>query len=119
MAVRENDKKQTIEFLADEVCKSILTLGEGDEASIAQLVGACYRERGYEFKHIDIYHGYVWTKDGGATFAIEDSDQFDVLDLVTEKLSGQRVLDFSKYEGMVVGLPYNLHFTVRMADGTF
>jgi len=55
-------------------------------------------------------------KDGGATFAIEDSDQFDVLDQVTKMLDGQRVLDFSQYDGMIVGLPYNLKFTVRTVN---
>ena len=29
-----------------------------------------------------------------------------------------RKLDFSKYDDMVVGLPYNLHFTVREVNGT-
>lgn len=119
MARREGNKKQTIEQLSERVASAILELPVGDEASIAQLVGAWYSEQGYEFMHIDVNHGYVWTKDGGATFAIEDSEQFDVLDRVTKKLDGQRVLDFSKYDGIVVGLPYNLHFTVRAVTDTF
>lgn len=116
MARREGNKKQMIELLAERVTAAILELPLGSEASIAQLVGAWYSGQGYEFKHIDVNHGYVWTKDGGATFAIEDSDQFDVLDQVTKMLDGQRVMDFSKYDGMVVGLPYNLHFTVWAAN---
>lgn len=116
MARREGNKKQTIEQLAERITAAILELLVGNEASIAQFIGAWYSGQGYEFKHINVNHGYVWTKDGGATFAIEDSDQFDVLDQVTKKLDGQRILDFSKYDDMVVGLPYNLHFTVRAAN---
>ena len=118
MAHREGNKSQIIKELSKTVAEAITELREGDEASIAQLVGEWYRGQGYEFKHIDIHHGYVWTKDGGATFALEDSDQFDILNQVTIMLEGKRKLDFSKYDGMVVGLPYNLHFTVREVNGT-
>ena len=116
MARREGNKKQTVKQLAERVAAAILDLPVGREASIAQLVGAWYSGQGYECKHIDVNHGYVWTKDGGATFAIEGGDQFDVLDQATKMLDGQRVLDFSKYDGRVVGLPYNLHFTVRAVN---
>ena len=119
MAHREENKAQIIKELFRTVVEAIIELKEGDEASIAQLVGEWNRGQGYEFKHIDIHHGYVWTKDGGATFAIEDRDQFDILNQVTDMLKGKRKLDFSKYDGMVVGLPYNLHFIVREVNGIF
>ena len=45
---------------------------DGGEATIAELAGTWYESRGYEFRHIDIDHGYVWTKDGGATYSIEE-----------------------------------------------
>ena len=38
---------------------------------------------------------------------------------LSDMLKGKRKLDFSKYDGMVVGLPYNLHFTIRVVNGTF
>ena len=113
MAQREQNKKKTIDMLTEEVSKVILELSDGDTTSIAQIVGAWYQNHGYEWKHLDIDHGYAWTKDGGTTYALMDFDQFEVLDHVIKKLEGVCVLDFSRYDGMDIGLPYNLHFTVR------
>ena len=113
MARREKNRKQTVNELVEIVARDILELEDGDETSIARLVATWYKSKGYEFKHIDIYHGYVWTKDDGKTFSIEENDLLEVLDLVRKKLEGQCVLDFSRYENMVVGVIYNLHFTVR------
>lgn len=116
MARREQNKGETIEMLTVETAKTILELRDGDTASIAEIVGAWYQSHGYEWKHLDFDHGYVWTKDGGSTYAITDFDLFEVLDQVRRKLEGVCVLDFSKYDGMVVGLPYNLFFTVRKEE---
>ena len=44
---------------------------------------------------------------------MEDSDLFDILDQMTNMLKDKRKLDFSRYDDMFVGLPYNLDFTVR------
>ena len=113
MARREGNRKQILEVLSDEVAKTILELQDGDEMSIAQIVSSWYQSQGYAWKHLDIDHGYVWTKDGGSTYAITDFDQIEVLEIVTKRLEGVCELDFRKYDGMVVGLPYNLFFTVR------
>ncbi len=115
MARRECDREQTIEMLSERVTAAILEMELGGEASIAELAGEWYRSRGYEFRHIGLEHGYVWTRDGGATYAFEDIDLFDVLERVTKKLKGRRVLDFSRYRNLAVGLPYNLQFTVKEA----
>ena len=53
------------------------------------------------------------TGDGGSTFVIDADDLFEVWGKVMDRLEGQCKLDYSKYDNMVVGLPYNLEFTVR------
>lgn len=73
---------------------------DGGEATIAELAGTWYESRGYEFRHIDIDHGYVWTKDGGATYSIEEDDLFDVQERVIRRLKGKRILDFSEHDGL-------------------
>jgi hypothetical protein len=112
MAKRETTKTQVIDRLTEELCDSILNLHIGSKTSIAKLVSRYYTEQGYEFRYIGPEYGHVWTKDGGETFAISDGDLFAVLDRVTKKLKGKRKLDFSEYDDMVVGLPYNLTFTI-------
>ena len=93
MAQREGDRKQIIKELTDAVTKTVLSMEDGGEATIAELAGTWYESRGYEFRHIDIDHGYVWTKDGGATYSIEEDDLFDVQERVIRRLKGKRILD--------------------------
>ena len=116
---KRRDKAQTIQTLSEKTAAAILRLNDGDEACIAQLLDEWYRGQRYEFKHIDIHHGYVWAKDGGATFALKDNDQFDILNQVTNMLEGKRGLDFSKYDSMVVGLLYDLYFTGCKVNDAF
>ena len=72
-----------------------------------------FRALGYESKHLGIDLGYCWTKDGGKTYAIIEMDLFDVQDQVIQNLEGKRTLDYSHYEDMVVGLPFNLRFILK------
>ncbi|MDE5861355.1 MAG: hypothetical protein K2H28_04095 [Ruminococcus sp.] len=112
MPIREKNKQKTIEDLADKVCDKILSLDEGTEISISEIVREIYKKQGYKF--ICLTHcGYVWTKDNGVTFSIKDFDQFEILNIVEDKLQGQVILDFSKHEGLDEGLPYNLDFIIR------
>ena len=115
MAQREGDREQILKELTDAVTSAVLMMEDGGEATIAELAGAWYESRGYEFRHIDINYGFVWTKDGGATYSIEEDDLFDVLDRVTNRLKGKCELDFSAHDGMVEGLPYNLLFKIKTA----
>ena len=116
MAQREGDRKQIIKELTDAVTMAVFAMEDGGEATIAELAGAWYKSCGYEFMHVDIDHGYVWTKDGGATYSIEEDDLFDVQERVIKRLKGKRVLDFSAHDGLVEGLPYNLSFKIRKAE---
>lgn len=113
MAERERSREQILEVLTDAVIEEILSKGEDEETTIAELAGAWYKRRGYEFRQIDLDHGYAWTKDGGATYSLDCSDLFDVLERVTKRLKGRRVLDFSAHDGKVEGLPYNLTFKIK------
>ena len=116
MAQREGDRKQIIKGLIDAVTKAVLAMENGEEATTAELVGTWYKSHGYEFRHVDVDHGYVWTKDGGATYSIEEDDLFDVQERVIRRLKGKRILDFSELDGLVEGLPYNLSFNIRKAE---
>ena len=113
MARREGKKKQILNRLADTLCETILSMEIGSKTSIGRLVNHHYESLGYEPWHLGINLGWGWTKDGGETYVVAGDDLFTVLDLVTEKLEGKRTLDFSEYENMIVGLPYNLDFTVQ------
>ena len=116
MAQREGDRKKIIKGLIDAVTKAVLAMENGGEATTAELVGTWYISHGYEFRHVDVDHGYVWTKDGGATYSIEKDDLFDVQERVIRRLKGKRILDFSEHDGLVEGLLYNLSFKIRKAE---
>ncbi|MDE6729978.1 MAG: hypothetical protein K2J71_04295 [Oscillospiraceae bacterium] len=113
MARREGNKRKIIKNLATQVCNILLLLEEGTETSISKIVAEIYQKQGYQFICRDAGLGYIWTKDGGMTFAIEDFDQFEVLEIVENKLKGQRHLDFSKYDNMDEGYPYHLSFKIK------
>lgn len=116
MSRREKNKKKTVEDLATKVYDKILLLDEGTEISISQIVRKLYEEQGYKFIYLNSCNGYVWTKDGGTKFSIEDYDQFEVLHIVKDKLKGQRILDFSKHDGMNEGMPYNIPFIIKKSE---
>ena len=111
--VREGNKEDTVASVAAKACERIRSLGVGTEISISQIVRGIYLEKGYEFLFADGGHGYVWTKDGCETFSIQDTDQFMILDQVIIGLEEEYCLDFSKYRGLTVGLPYNIPFIIR------
>lgn len=113
MVRREKNKRKTIKELSDKVYEKILLLDEGTEISISEIVDELYKEQGYKCIYLNSRYGWVWTKDDGATFSIKEDDQFEVLDIVEDKLKGQIILDFSKYKGRCVGVPHNLQFIIK------
>ncbi|MDE5885809.1 MAG: hypothetical protein K2H29_12140 [Oscillospiraceae bacterium] len=117
MARREGNQRKIIKNLAIQVCNIILLLEEGTELSISQIVAEIYKEQGYKLIYCDARGEYIWTKDGGITFAIEDFDQFEILEIVENELKGKRDLDFSKHDDMEEGLPYHLEFVIRKNHG--
>ena len=65
--------------------------------------------------HLGPDTGWVWTNDHGKTYALRDMDKMKVLTLVEKQLRSEFKLDFSRYEGLAVGLPYNIQFVIRKA----
>ena len=113
MAKREGSRKEIIERLSATITEKILQMDIGFADSIGHLASEYFRALGYESRHLGIDLGYCWTKDGGKTYAIKEMDLFEVQDLVVRNLEGKRTLDYSHYEDMVVGLPFNLRFIIR------
>lgn len=85
----------------------------GTEISIREAYGKVFGEEGYEW----IRHnrkGWVSSSDGGKTYLIEDMELFSVLEKVEKMMKSEgRVFDFSKWDDMAVGLPYNIEFVIR------
>ncbi len=113
MARREKRKEVVIREVTEMLADWIREMEIGERASINPMVTYHYMQLGYERKHLGIQVGYALTKDGGTTYLLKDTDLFEVMDLLNEKLKGDRRLDFSAYRNMEVGLPYNLTFVVR------
>ena len=113
MAKREGSRKEIIERLSAAITEKILQMDIGSADSIGHLASEYYRALGYESIHLGIDLGYCWTKDGGKTYAIKEMDLFDVQDQVIQNLEGKRTLNYSHYEDMIVGLPFNLRFILE------
>lgn len=113
MAKREGSREEIVEKLSASITEKILQMDIGSQNSIGHLASEYYRALGYESRHLGSDLGYCWTKDGGKTYAIKEMDLFDVQDQVIQNLEGKRTLDYSHYEDMVVGLPFNLRFILE------
>ena len=109
----EKDIKATIEKLSELVSQKILSVKIGTELSISEIVREYYAEQGYVFMDIGNGEGYGWSRDGGKTYVAADNDLFDVMAKSEKLIDGKRYLDFSKYENMAVGLPFNIPFVVK------
>lgn len=57
--------------------------------------------------------GWVMTQEDVSTYAIRIMEQFEVMDMVLERLKEERDLDFSKYAGLTIGHPFDIPFIVR------
>ena len=86
MPKREGSRKKIIETVSAAITETILQMDIGSRDSIGHLANEYYRALGYESRHLGIDLGHCWTKDGGRTYAICESDLFDVLDQVVRNL---------------------------------
>lgn len=111
--VREGKRDDTVATVVTEVCDRIRALSIPAEVATSQIVRAIYLEKGYEYIYADGAHGWVWSRDGGITYAVDGKDEFDIYYLVVKRLQKEFWLDFSKYAGMTLGLPNNIPFLVR------
>jgi len=115
--MREKDREEVIQKISEAVAGKILSMPIGEETSIAGLITYLYGKQGYEWKRPNPQLGQVLTKDDGETYLIVEDEQFEILDRVDTLLRGKRYLDFSAYDGQIVGLPYNLFFTILEMHG--
>ena len=111
--MRTAEKKDAFADLVSYVCDEIRKLGDGAETSISILVHLYYTAAGYESMHLGPDTGWVWTNGHGKTYALRDMDKMKVLTLVEKQLRSEFKLDFSRYKGLAVGLPYNIQFVIR------
>ena len=115
--IMEKDREEAIREISEAVADEILSMPIGEKAGISMLVTYLYGQQGYEWKRVNLQLGLVLKKDNGETYLIEEDDQFEILDRVDTLLRGKRYLDFSAYDGQVVGLPYNLFFKILEMHG--
>lgn len=113
MAIREAKRDVILNDISSKLYSAIRAMEDGSQASVGKLVSQLLSSRGYEYRQLDALNGHGWTKDSGKTFIINEMDLFDVLDKTESSLYGDVTLDFSNYQDMIVGLPYNMQFTVR------
>ena len=113
MARRERKKETVIREVVDVLERKILDMDIGERASINPMVYYHYSQLGYERKHLGFSIGYALTRDEGKTYLLSDMDLMVVLEQLEKKLHGERRLDFSAYDNLEVGLPYNLTFVIR------
>ena len=111
--VREGKRDDTVATVVAEVCDRIRALSIPAEVATSQIVREIYLEKGYEYIPVGGEHGWVWSCDGGVTYAVDNKDEFDIFYLVVKRLQKEFWLDFSKYAGMIVELPYSIPFRVR------
>ena len=113
MAVREAKRDVILNEISSKLYSVIRAMEDGSKASIGKLVSQLLSSRGYTYQSLDGINGHGWTKDDCKTFILNEMDLFDVLDKTESALYGDVSLDFSNYQDMIVGLPYNMQFTVR------
>lgn len=86
------------------------------EISLNEIFTLIYEKEGYRWiRHEE--KGWVSSNDNGATYLITDWDLFGILEEVESILTvNKRQLDFSQWDNMCAGLPYNLPFVIRNKD---
>ena len=113
MAIRETKRDVILDETSSKLYAAIRAMEDGSQASFGKLVSQLLSSRGYKYGQLDALNGHGWTKDDGKTFILNEMDLFDVLDKTESALYGDVALDFSDYQDMIVGLPYNMQFTVH------
>ena len=116
MAIRERKRDVVITELVSKLHSAIRCMPEGSKDTIGKLVSRVFAAQGYEYRWLDPRNCHGWTKDDGKTCALSEEDLFDVMDKLDASLDGEIILDYSEYDHLIVGLPFNLSFTVRKAD---
>jgi hypothetical protein len=103
-----------VSLCAEKVADEIRKMPEGSQSSISILVDRVLENEGYEKVNVGVSAIHAWKKESeNAKEFLHEEDYLTVFDEASKLLEGEYILDFSQYENKVVGLPYNLRFTVR------
>ena len=106
-------EEKVISEISNKIVDWLMSQPYGTEISLSEICDQIYMKEGYKW----IRHkkkGWVSSKDDGKTYLIEDMEFFGILNKVEDTLkTKERYLDFSKWDNMYVGLPYNIPFVIR------
>ena len=106
--IKNEISNKIVEWIMDQPC--------GTEISLNKIFTQIYAKEGYQWIRHD-EKGWVSSNDNGVSYLIEDWDLFEILEEVESILTfNKRQLDFSKWDNMCVGLPYNVPFVIRNKD---
>ena len=98
--------------IVEKVFECLMAQPYGTKISLREAYETVYSKEGYVWVRHES-KGWVSSNNGGKTYLIEDMDLFEILNEVEIKLKEKnRILDFSEWENMCVGLPYNLQFVI-------
>ncbi len=88
--------------IANKLLEKLKTLPDGTENSITGLLKELFEEAEYDHQSAT----FVFSD-----FELKNEDLFDIYIDVSNKAKEEKILlDFSKYDGQRVGLPYNIPF---------
>lgn len=106
--IKNEISNKIVEWIMNQKC--------GTEISLNEIFTKIYEKEGYQWIRHD-EKGWVSSNDNGVTYLIEEWDLFGILEEVESILIvNKRQLDFSKWDNMCAGLPYNLEFVIRKID---
>lgn len=102
-----------IESVVIKIVEYLLEQPLGTEISLVDAYDAVYEKDGYQWVQLD-GKGLVSSNDSGQSYLLEHMDLFDVLNSVSERMKQEGIiLDFSKWEDSIDGLPFYLAFVIR------
>ena len=99
--------------ISNKIVEWIMTQPSGKEISLSEIYTQIYEKEGYQWIRHD-KKGWVSSNDNGVTYLIENRELCGILIEVERILMvNERWLDFSKWNNIYAGLPYDLAFVIR------
>ena len=105
---------RNIDEIIQNISEYILKQPIGTEMSIRTILEKIYGYLGYQWIYYDERNDWIYSRKSDNACLIAESDLQKVLEEVKKVINRNKIeLDFSKWENMYVGLPYNLEFFIR------
>ena len=100
----------TIDLIVEKLIEKIKSLQEGAEVpSVRALVKEVFNFK--ESTNQNDGNGYTYIYED---FELKEGDFFEIYEKLMDKIEKEDIiLDFSKWDDQIVGLPYNLSFVIR------